>query len=271
MSEENINEGGQEEQSIEGSQEQAHWTSSFEPDLRDNPTLQKYTSQDAANRGHLEAVKAIGQDKMLKPKDADDTVAWGEMNKFLGVPDKGEGYNLESVEMPEGAGVFNKGQFQDILKEANTPQASANSLWKSYTDSMKGAVSHAQEQLTGKTNEMIAGLKSEWGEAYNTQIDRGQAVIDTLAGSEDTANFLTAQLQGDARGMKFLAEIGAKFSESSIGGFQEKSSFTLTPLQAKEELATIKANPDYRSDNDRVRKPMVERANELMRLANGVK
>lgn len=265
MSEENINnEGGQDE----GGQEQ-NWRSGLTQDLQDNPTMQKYATAEDAHRGHLELVKSFGKDKVVWPTDANDTAGWANIHQKLGVPESSDGYNLEAVQMPEGGGVFNKGQFQDMMKQANAPKATADALWKSYTETMNNAFSEAETSLASKTNAMMADLKQEWGEAYNTNIDRAQSVIDTFAGSKENAQFLTAQLAGDARGQKFLADLGAQFAENSIGGFQEKSNFTLTPQQARDELAIIKANPDYRSDNERVRMPLVDRANELMRLAGG--
>ena len=94
MSEENNNDGGQENNDDGGSQEQSHWTSSFESDLRDNPTLQKYESQDAANRGHLELQKSFGKDKVVWPTDANDAKGWETINQKLGVPDKADGYMM---------------------------------------------------------------------------------------------------------------------------------------------------------------------------------
>lgn len=271
MSEETQTQETQEEQTQE-TQTQDHWTKGLaDVDLQGNPTMQKYASPEDAHRGHLELVKTLGKDRIVWPADENDEAGWANIHEKLGVPKESSGYDLEAVQMPEGGGAFNKAQFQEILKSSDASKKTGDVLWKAYTDSLKGAYSAAATDLTSKTNAMIATLKQEWGEAYDTNRDRGQSVIDTFAGDTETAEFLTAQLQGDARGQRFLADLGSKFSESSIGGFQNKPQFTLTPDQAKEELATIKGSSDYQSDNIRVRGPAIDRANDLMALINAGK
>lgn len=246
------------------------WDSLNDADLKNNPTLQKYDSAEAAHKGHLKLQESFGMDKVVWPKDENDTERWAEVNKRLGVPEKADGYGLDAVANPEGVQLFDKIQFQDVMMSSGAPKNVAQKVWKSYTEMMKTQYSEAQTAFTGKVAASKAALMQKWGEAYESNVQRGQLVIDTLAENQDQKDFLTVALAQDPRGISFIADIGEKFAESSIGGFQEKRNFTLTPEEAKAELGRIKASPDYRSDDDKVRLPLVDRANELMKMVKNI-
>lgn len=250
----------------EATQDAGNWYDNLAPDLRNNPTVQKYDSQEAQIQGHLELQKNMGRDKVVWPKDESDSKAWAEVNSRLGVPETADGYDLDAVQMPDGSGVFNRAQFQEFMKNADIPTSNATKLWASYTDTMKGTLTDAQNALTQKTEGMVAELKQKWGEAYETKIGHGQAVIDTFSDSKEHSDYLTSQLSGDPRGQAFLAKLGEQFAEHSIGGFQEKQNFTYSPAEARSELDRIRASADYRSNDDRVRQPLIDRANELMSM-----
>ena len=259
----------EETQTQETQETQAHWTKSLtDVDMQNNPTMQKYASQEDAHRGHLELVKSFGKDKVVLPTADSTDIERAAFNERLGVPKDAAGYNLENVKMNESAGVFNKGQFQDQMLEAGARPEVAAKLWASYTEMIKGAHSDHETKFNEGMQRMQGELRQKWGEAYDTKIERGQAVVDSFADSQEHGDWLMAQIGSDARGQMFLAKLGDQFAESSIAGFQEKQTFTLTPDEAKSELATIKASQEYKSDNIRIRQPAIDRANELMQAMN---
>ena len=88
-------------------QDVGHWTDGLEnADLKNNPTLKKYESQEEANRGHLKLQESFGMEKQVWPKDENDTERWAEVNKRLGVPEKADGYGLKAISNPEGVELF---------------------------------------------------------------------------------------------------------------------------------------------------------------------
>lgn len=247
------------------------WYSGLPADLANNPTVQKYKSAEDQVKGHLELVSKLGSDRVAWPKDANDKAGWAEVNKRLGVPEKAEGYKLPNVDMPKELGIpaFDKNTFGQMMKDINATPAQAAKLWENYTGSLIKGFNSANETYQKQVEGAKAALQQEWGEAYQTKIQRGQQVIDAFSSDAEQRDAITAMLAKEPGGLKFLASIGDKMAESSIGGFQDKKAFTLTPDEAKLELSRLKANPDYRSDSDRVRGPLVERANDLMKLAYG--
>lgn len=235
-------------------------------DLRNNPTLQKYESQEAANQGHLKLAESFGMEKQVWPKDDNDTERWAEVNGRLGVPEKAEGYDLEGVVNPEGVQLFDKARFQEMLHKHDAPKKVADGLWKDYTESMNSQYADAQTQFDANVEASKNELKQEWGEAYEGKIKGGNAVIETLAGSQEQKDALTVALAQTPDGMRFLASIHGMMKESSVGGFQVKESFTKTPAEAQTEIDTIKAGSDYRSDDIRIRQPQIDRVLDLRNM-----
>lgn len=246
-----------------------NWYDSLgDADLRNNATLQKYTSAEEAHKGHLKLQESFGMEKVVWPKDENDTERWAEVNKRLGVPSDAAGYNLEAIANPEGTELFDRAGFQQMMKDVAAPKTVAEKLWSSYTDKVKGQYAEAKATFDNNVQAASNALKQEWGDAYESKINRGQAVIDSFADSDAQKDALTVALSQTTEGIRFLAGIGDLMAESSIGGFQEKQNFTYTPDEARRELDIIKANPDYHSDDPRVRQPLIDRSNDLMRMIN---
>lgn len=264
------NEGGeQQEQQQEQQQQETSWLDSISnADLQNNPTMQKYDSQEAQMKGHLELQAAFGKDKVVWPTGPEDEAAWAVVNEKLGVPKTPEGYDLEAVANPEGVQLFDKVKFQEMALESGASKSVAEKFWKSYTDGTKAGYEEAKGKFDANVEAAGNALKQEWGEAYETKVQRGEAVIDSFAKSQEQKDYLTATLSQDAQGLKFLADLGDQFSESRIAGFQEKQGFTKTPDEARQELARIKASPEYNSNDERIRMKAVEAANAMMLQAN---
>jgi len=258
----------QQQADTSGQQAQKPWYSSLPPDLANNPTVQKYKTPEDQVKGHLELVSKLGQDRVTWPKDENDTNSWAEVHKRLGVPEKADGYKLRDVDVPKDLGIptFDKLTFAGMMKEINATPTQAQKLWERYTGSLVESARSASEQFKSQVETSKAEMMKQWGEAYQSKIQRGQAVIDAFSTSQEQKDFLSVYMAQDPKGMAFLAGIGDKMAESSIGGFQDRQNFTLTPDEARIELGRIKASPDYRSDNDAVRIPLVNRANDLMRM-----
>ena len=99
-----------------------------------------------------------------------------------------------------------------------------------YNDAMK----KHQEQIT----ETVNRLKGEWGDAYDTNVELGQMVINKFSDDKEMNDYITAILTQDPRGVKFLAKIGDQFAENKMGEFQMKK-FSLSPEEAQEEVNKI--------------------------------
>jgi hypothetical protein len=241
----------------------ASWKNNLSTDLKNSPFLKKFDDNpDGLNKafeshGNLE--KLLGHDKVPIPKDVNDVEGWNRFSKAMGIPDKAENYGLPDASLPESM----KGMTID--KNKLTP-AQAKGLWKVYNEINVQAYNSHMETLKKNLNETVNTLKGEWGDAYDTNVELGQTVINKFSDSQEMNDYLTSALSSDPRGVKFLAKIGEQFAENKVGEFQMKR-FTLAPEQAKDEIQKITRDMNHAYNNpgatDREHQAAVDYVNSL--------
>ena len=236
------------------------WKSQLRTDLANSPFSQKFEdTPDGLNKalesyGNLE--KLLGQDKVPIPKDVNDVEGWNRFSKAMGIPDKAEGYGLPDAAIPKdmvAKGLtLDKNQFAEIMHAHKVHPAAVKGIWDAYTKLNVGAYQKAmqahQEMLTKTVNE----LKSEWGDAYQSNVELGQMVINKFASNQEENDLLTSVVASDGRLIKIFAKIGDQFAENKIGEFQMKR-FTLSPEEAMEEVRKMKMDFDSPYHNQKGR------------------
>ncbi len=227
------------------------WKSSLPTDFVNSPTMQKFTDDKdglaKAVQSHLSLEKLLGHDKVPIPKDDKDILAQQVFNKAIGVPDSPEGYQLPDVNVPEGLkGVtFDKNAFAQTIHKFGLTPKQAQGLWQEYTNLSMGTYNKYVTENNAQLAQLVNGLKQEWGDAYDTNVELGQMVINKFSDNEEAANYITASLLKDPRGIKFMAKIGSQFAENKIGDFKYHQGFSFTPEQAKQEIDKIMNDPNH--------------------------
>ena len=227
------------------------WKSSLRPDLANSPFAQKFDdTPDGLNKamqsyGELE--KLLGHEKVPIPKDVNDVEGWNRLSKALGVPDKAEGYGLADASIPKDLAdmglTLNKNEFAEVMHAHKVPPATVKGIWDIYQKKAISAYQNAMQEQQKSLTTTINALRGEWGDAYDTNIELGQMVINKFSVDQGMNDYLTAVLSKDPRGIKFLAKIGDQFAENKVGEFQMKR-FTLAPEQAMEEISNLKKDLD---------------------------
>lgn len=219
----------------------ASWKGFLRNDLKESPLLTKFEDNpDGLNKAvesHANLEKLLGNEKIPIPKDANDKEGWARLNKALGVPEKPDGYALPDVKLPESMKnmAFDKARFAEAMLKTNATPTQANALYKMYTDMQLASYNQHMEALQKNLDTMVTALKTEWGPAYNTNVELGQSVISQFSGDKETEAFLTAALSGDPRGVKFLKKLGDQFAENKVGDFNVKR-FAVSPEEAQAEI-----------------------------------
>ena len=253
------------------------WKSQLRTDLANSPFSQKFEdTPDGLNKalesyGNLE--KLLGQDKVPIPKDVNDVEGWNRFSKAMGIPDKAEGYGLPDAAIPKEMAdkglTLNKNQFAEIMHAHKVHPSAVKGIWEVYQkiniDSYNKMMTQHQEQLTKTVN----SLKGEWGDAYETNVELGQMVINKFSSDQETNDWVTSILSQDPKGIRFLAKIGEQFAENKVAEFQMKR-FSLSPEEAQEEVNKIKSdiNGPYMNQNgkfsDKEHMASVDRVNHLI-------
>lgn len=253
------------------------WKSVVGTDLRNSPLLQKFEdTPDGLNKAlesHANLEKLLGHEKVPIPKDVNDVEGWNRFSKAMGIPDKAEGYGLADANLPESMKgmTMDKGQFAEVVHAHKLTPSQAKGLWETYQkiniDTYNKALEAHQKQLTDTVN----SLKGEWGDAYETNVELGQLVINKFSNDQEQNDYITSVLAKDPRGVKFLAKIGEQFAENKVGEFQMKK-FSLAPEQARDEWQKIAKDPNHAYNSDKAspkeRQAAIDYVNSLIRTAN---
>lgn len=219
----------------------ASWKSGLRTDLRDSPLAQKFDDTpeglNKALESHVNLEKLLGHDKVPIPKDVNDVEGWNRFSKAMGIPDKAESYGLPDAALPDNMKniAINKDKFAEVVHAHKLTPAQAKGLWKVYNEINVETYNKAVEDHTKKLTETVNQLKSEWGDAYNTNVELGQQVINKFSDDQEMNDYITSILSQDPRGIKFLSKIGGQFAENKIGEFEMKK-FSLGPEEAQNEI-----------------------------------
>ncbi len=223
------------------------WKGKLSADLRGSPMFQTYEDTpeglNKAFESHANLQKLIGHEKVPIPKDANDKEGWARFNKAMGVPEKPEGYALQDIKVPDSLKslMMDKNKFAQFMHTQNATPGQVQNAWKMYVQENVNTYNSHMDSLQKSLDATINVLKQEWGPAYDANIELGQSVITQFAEDKDTADFLTATLLKDAKGIKFMKKLGEQFAENKIGDFNIKR-FALSPDEAKAELDQMMSN-----------------------------
>jgi len=260
------------------------WKSGLRADLKGSPLLSKFEDTPAglekAFESHANLEQLLGHEKVPIPKDINDVEGWNRFSKAMGIPDKAEGYGLPDANIPKEMAdkglTLDKNQFAEVMHAHKVHPAAVKGIWETYqkmqVDAYNKAMQAHREQLTKTVN----ALKGQWGDAYQTNVELGQMVINKFSDDKEMNDYLTSVLSQDPKGVKFLAKIGDQFAENKIGEFSMKR-FSLSPDEAREEAIKMSRDLDgpYMNQKnkftEREHQAAIDRYNVLMRssLARG--
>lgn len=162
-----------------GTGQAANWRDSLPDDLKNDPTLSKFSDVQNLSKAYIEAQKAIGKKGIIKPSAGDTPEAWKAFREALGVPaaDKYELGKIEGVEFPAESLAFAKKLGADI---GVLPEDMTKILqnYGKFEVEQRAKVAAAE---TAAQTEKLNGLKKEWGEAFTDNVKKGMFVFNQAA------------------------------------------------------------------------------------------
>jgi hypothetical protein len=253
------------------------WKEKLGADLKGSPLLQKFEDTPEglgkAFSSHANLEQLLGHEKVPIPKDVNDVEGWNRFSKAMGIPDKAEGYGLPDANIPKDMAekglTLDKNQFAEVMHAHKVHPSAVKGIWETYQKMNVEAYGKAMEAHKQQLIKTVNQLKSEWGDAYQVNVEMGQTVINKFSADQETNDYLTTVLSQDPRAIKFLAKIGEQFAENKVGEFAMKR-FSLSPDEALEETQKMSKDLDGPYMNakgkftDREHQAAVDRYNMLI-------
>lgn len=191
--------------------------------------------------GYRNLEKLLGSEKVPLPKGADDKEGWGRVYDALGRPKAAEDYKLP---VPEGGSPdFAKaaaGKFHELGLSANQAQA-LTEWYNSQAAEQTGAM---QQQSAQKVEADLQSLKSEWGPAWNENINLGQRAAKEFGLDAEKLNAMENAF-GTGEMLKFMARIGRGLTEHTFEGGKSTQGFGMTPDAAKARISQLREDREW--------------------------
>ena len=234
-----------------GGQNQTSWRESLSDDLKSDPTLSKYSDVSNLAKAHIELQKKFGQKGIFKPQpgaSADEIKAFREA---IGIPTDPTKYDLgkfEGVNVPPETVQW----AQKLGAEAGVEPQAMNKIITDYFK-LDAQVKQAQQKTTQESIKAgFDGLRKEWGDAFQRNIDRANLAAEKMGGKPFIDALKKAGVDNDATILKALAESAKWLGEDTLkeGGagssVDSPEELDVQISQARDQLLkTPKGTPAY--------------------------
>tara|TARA_R100001594_G_scaffold33685_2_gene62433 strand:- start:13579 stop:14445 length:867 start_codon:yes stop_codon:yes gene_type:complete len=244
------------------------WKGGLSDELRDHPSLKKYSSVENLAKGYINASSMLGKDKLVKPNNEDE---WNEFYTEMGRPEGATGYKFTyEAEVPEELQAYTEGRvdaFKETAYKLGLTSEQADGLHRWY---MEGNVENANSitrQVEDIQKEAENDLRQEWGNAFDQKVNHAQAALNEF-GTPELVEYLESSRLGDN---PHLVRTFAKIAESMMedGSLQGLQADVKTPNQLDHDISTIMAKPEYWDPDSLERPGLIAQVQELMQQKHG--
>ena len=249
------------------------WKASLPEDLRNDPSLSDIKDVGSMAKSYINGQKLIGKNRIALP---DGNATDEEMSSFysqIGRPEKSDGYKFgERPALPEGLDYDEafESQFRDLSYKAGLTSTQAKAIYDGYHDYISKKAELEGTSASAQNEQWVNALKKDLGKAYDERIDLATRAVDAYGG-DDLKKWLDSTGNGNnPMFVKLFAKIGEGIADGKSDVASARS-FTMTPDQAKQEIARYNRDPEfmkaYSSGDHTGHQAAVDRMNGLYRLA----
>lgn len=244
------------------------WNSGL-TDYDDLVTAKGWAGPGDVLESYVNLEKAVGADKVVLPTADSDLSEWDGWAK-LGTPDEADGYDLAA---PEGFEQYDQGLsdwFREAAHEARLPAPMAQRLHDSFVERMGGTIQEQLSNVQAQQEAWEGELKQEYGTAFDERVAAARGAIREF-GTPALQEALTASgLGSNPEFVRAFAKIGmALGSGPQFKDAEGSGQFGTTPDMAREQIASIRANPALYDESHAEYKLLNEKLTQLNQLAFG--
>lgn len=246
------------------------WRTGIDEAFREHPSVTKFKSPTELVKSYLEQEKLVGKAKIALPTDEKDP-AWNQVFEKLGRPKDPKEYQIPEMKDvdPEFIKTIPAEVIEDWKKTAhaqglNQRQMQAVMAWH-ITRAYKDGLTNMESGKAAK-EKAEAELRADLGAAFMERVNLSKRLFQNFSGEKDQSFF--EEHGNDPRLIRFMANLGSKLSEDTLGPGLGKG-FTQTPAEAQGEIDRIlgdSAGPYFNADHPE-HNAMVEKVGRLYKIA----
>lgn len=246
------------------------WRQGLDADVASHPSMANFKTPGDLAKSWVSAQRLIGADKIAVPGEKSTPEEWGQVYDRLGRPKDGTAYALPDVKMPDGFPAPDEKimtGYRNKAHELGLNNAQASELYKWFREGQGQEYTGAMGQREAGMKDSETALRQEWGTAYDANLGVAKGVLKQFGDDGVIAALEESGMGNNPAVIKFLANVGKNFGEDGLTG--KRTSFTMTPEEAKNEINSILADKGgaYFSRENPEHKMMVEKMAALHKMA----
>jgi hypothetical protein len=219
------------------------WKETLAEEFKNHAAIKNFTDLNQLVKSYVSAQSMVGADKIPVPSKHATEDDWKQVFHKLGLPEKPEEY---AVEVPKDTPIdqdFLKAFKEEAHKVGVLPQQ-AQKILQWYDQNVRAQVGAQAQAQEGKVQEVLDGLKKEWGAGFEKELGKARAAVRELGGESLQQHLTQTGLGNDPVLIRFMAKVGSMLGEDKILGAGE-GKFGKTPQEAVKEINTIMGNPQH--------------------------
>jgi hypothetical protein len=218
---------------------QSTWKDSISEQYRNDPNIEKFTEADALAKSYINAVKMIGQDKLVIPTNNSTEEHWDEVYTKLGRPESADKYSLdvksEVVNLDENAIK----QFAEQSHKLGLNNKQAQGILEFYKNNMEGTAQQSKIDTETAQAQAEQQLRQEWGRDFEGKVKQAGALAKANINPEVLDMTLSngTRLGDHPEIIKGFAKIAGMMQEDKIVATESENAQSVSNIE--EEIASM--------------------------------
>ena len=234
------------------------WKDSISEEYRNDPNIEKFTEADSLAKSYINAVKMIGQDKIVIPTKNSSQEAWDEAYAKLGRPESADKYALDvkSDVVPFDETAIKSFAEQSHKLGLNNKQAQG--ILEFYKNNMEGSAQQAKIDTETAQSQAEQQLRQEWGRDFEGKVKQAGALAKANINPEVLDMTLSngTRLGDHPEIIKGFAKIANMMSEDKIVATESENVNTVADIETEISAITNDTDGPYwnkqHPDHDKV-------------------
>ena len=260
-------------QSTTSSPPQSTWKDSISEVYRNDPNIQKFTEADALAKSYINAVRMIGQDKMIVPNKNFTEDQWEEAYIKMGRPESADKYSLDikSDVVPLDEQAIKSFQEQSFKLGLNNEQAKG--VLDFYKNNMEAQTQQAKVDAETSQAQAQNLLRQEWGRDYDANIAKAKSLATANLAPEVFEMQLAdgSRLGDNVDVIKGFAKIAGMMSEDKILSTESENMDKSEDIQTEIDQIMNDKNGPYWNKSHPNHDKVVQQVYTLREMLDGSK
>jgi hypothetical protein len=217
---------GQSSGQSSGSGSAQSWRDTLPEEIRAHSSLSSFQDVGSLAKSFIHAQSLIGKKGVVVPGEKSTDEEWNNFYKSIGVPeaDKYEVSTPKDVQVNEAAVKA----FKENAHKAGLLPKQANQLLGWFTKFEQDQMASHAETRQQELKSQIEGLKKEWGEGYEKEVETAKFAVREVGGDEFTKHLNKTGFGNDPQLIKFMSKVAKLLGEDKLreGGIGEGADTT---------------------------------------------